>query len=471
MGEEAGTRAAAADPMAPAAEAAQEAEETAPPVDAEAQVERLDLRKALVRKVAQLTKVVVHLNARNDEAELRYERLRASFEEEIQTITQDAALKLAAERSKLQELMDVTAFRAEVARTVEAWKPQREAARAELQAVRQDAATRRDRLVELAQSRLRKGTEELRGLARQVRASLEAFREVAGRSRAELEQRDTDLREQRAGELRAVATEHKRRLDDLRAAQARELEHLRAAGEQARTHLQRMHDSELSTLRMQALQKRREKVHRLEQDFGEERRTLEQVALQMGFELEQQRQDLADAKVSCTTIQQQVDAMRATLDEMARRVEQSEVDVAQGRAEAAEKEAQVAQLQSEVAVLQVRQRAAGLGDAPAPPLAGVVPNAAAAAAAQAAAAAALAEAPERRAAAELSAELRDAIVNTKYLEAELGQLDAEFASLDEDLTEKEKEVEILEVEIEEEQLRTHKMQVQVLGREAAFKAA
>mmetsp|Transcript_86579 Transcript_86579/g.279498 ORF Transcript_86579/g.279498 Transcript_86579/m.279498 type:complete len:377 (+) Transcript_86579:261-1391(+) len=282
-------------------------------------------------------------------------------------------------------------------------------------------------------------------------------------------ERDADLRDKRDQELEAVAAEHRRRLDDLKTAQARELEQLRNQTEQACSHVKRMQDSELSTLRMQLLQKKREKVHRLEQDFVEVRQSLEQQTVQMGFELEQQKQEMADVAVSCATTRQQVDALQASLDEMTRQGERAEEDAQQARAEAEEAEVMFGQLQSEVAVLQVRQRAAGVGDAPPPPLAGVVPSAAAAAAAQAAAAAVRAEAGVREIAADLAAELREAIVGLKASEAELGNADSELAALDDELTEREKEVEILEVEIEEEQLRTHQLQVRLLEREAALK--
>lgn len=429
----------------------------------------LDPRRALVRKVAQLTKVVVHLNARNDEAELRYDRLRSTFEEEIHTISKDAELKITAERAKLLQLVDPTSFSEEVGKVGEAWDARRQAARAELQALRLEAGQRRERLLDSERSRLRKAVAELQAQVEAVKVSLATFREVAGRSREELEQRDAVLRDKRDQELEAVAAEHRRRLDDLKTAQARELEQLGNQTEQACSHVKRIQDSELSTLRMQLLQKKREKVHRLEQDFVEVRQSLEQQTVQMGFELEQQTQEMADVAVACATTRQQVDALQASLDEMTRQGERAEEDAQQARAEAEEAEVMFGQLQSEVAVLQVRQRAAGVGDAPPPPLAGVVPSAAAAAAAQAAAAAVRAEAGVREIAADLAAELREAIVGLKASEAELGNADSELAALDDELTEREKEVEILEVEIEEEQLRTHQLQVRLLEREAALK--
>lgn len=425
--------------------------------------ERLEPRKALVRKVAQLTKVVVHLNARNDEAESRYERLRLGFEEELRTIAEDAVLKLAAEKSKFQTLVDPTSLTQDVSRAAEAWVPKQAAKHEELDSARRAAALRHEQHVESTRSQLQVGTCELRAITQEIHETMEMFRTVVGRSRAELEQKDAALQEQRSEELRLVAAEHKRRLEDLRTAQARDLEQLHAAAEQARRHVQRMHDSELSTLRMHALQRRRERIHRLEQGFGEECRTLEQQTQHMGFEVEQQRQEMKDTLASRVTIQQQVDVMRSALDELTQRVEQSEADVAQACTEAAEKEAVVAQLQSEVAVLQVRQRAAGMNDAGVAPPAAGVPGATAAAAVPEHAAA---EAPERRAANELSNDLREAILSSKQMGAEVEELDAALAGVDEDLTEREKEVEVLEVEIEEEQLRTHQLQARVLKWEA-----
>ncbi|CAK0880904.1 unnamed protein product, partial [Prorocentrum cordatum] len=170
-----------------------------------------------------------------------------------------------------------------------------------------------------------------------------------------------------------------------------QVEHLVAAHEQAVQHVCRMHESELAGLRSQAAQRRRERAHRLEQDFEAQRRTLEQSTAHMGFELEQERRDRADAADACAGIRQQVEAMRGTLDEMLRREGQAERDAAQAREEAAAKEAEAAALQGEVAVLLARQRAAGLGAAPPPPGSSLRPGAAAANAAQAAAAAVLAE--------------------------------------------------------------------------------
>lgn len=68
----------------------------------------VDLRRALVRKVAQLTKVVMHLTSLNDADEKQYEELQAELECEVQLVMEKALKEMDAERHKLTELADKT---------------------------------------------------------------------------------------------------------------------------------------------------------------------------------------------------------------------------------------------------------------------------------------------------------------------------------------------------------------------------
>merc|ERR1712176_1529064 len=116
--------------------------------------EQLDVKRSLMRKVAQLTKVVVHLNARNDEAELRYERLRSSFEDEIRTITQDAILKVTAERGNLTSLADTEGLQAEAALLTRKWLPKRDDVREQLDMLVQETIAQQSELIAHGKSRL-----------------------------------------------------------------------------------------------------------------------------------------------------------------------------------------------------------------------------------------------------------------------------------------------------------------------------
>lgn len=397
-----------------------------------------------MRKVAQLTKVVVHLNARNDEGEVRYEKLRQASEDEVRTIVQDASLKLKGHKQFLHERTERESLLAEAARRQDCTAKEQTGARRALDDVRAEAKEQQEKVVEQGRVRVASATDQLRALAADLRVGMAAFRDSAGKTRAELELRSGELRSGRDSELEGVRADYRRRLDDLRHAHERELAHLHEAREQALTHLRRLHESELSTLRMQALQRRREKVHLLEQGFGEERKTLEQLISHMGFELEQQQRDAGDVGESSTSMQQQTDGMRAALEQMSSRVAQAEDDVAVAQGDADEREAECASLESELILL--RARAAGPEDTP--------PGRSAADGA-AAAPVCVAE------------DLRDAILDAGRLEAGIGDLDAKLADLEDELTEREKQVEILEMEIEEEQLRAHQLQARILECETA----
>lgn len=158
---------------------------------------------------------------------------------------------------------------------------------------------------------------------------------------------------------------------------------------------------------------------------------------------------MLDFKASYSLVDQQVDAMRGTLDEMRLRAERAQADADTARAEAAQAEVDAAALAKEIALLEVRQRSAGIPPgvmAPLPPNTPKTPK------------------PANG----LTDELREAIGNSKQLEHEIAQLEAELGDLEDELAEKDKTVEILELETEEERLRTHRLQARILQVEASL---
>ena len=55
-----------------------------------------ELHSKLCKKVAQLTKVIYHLNTRNEDSEGRLQELQADYEAEVQSLQADATAKIAA---------------------------------------------------------------------------------------------------------------------------------------------------------------------------------------------------------------------------------------------------------------------------------------------------------------------------------------------------------------------------------------
>ena len=75
-----------------------------------------DLKRSLLHKVAQLTRVVNHLNSKSDEQEMEHTRLSEEVEAKIQKLHEDAAQAMRAEASKLEELASKTCLQDSSAR-------------------------------------------------------------------------------------------------------------------------------------------------------------------------------------------------------------------------------------------------------------------------------------------------------------------------------------------------------------------
>ncbi|CAK9079856.1 unnamed protein product [Durusdinium trenchii] len=409
----------------------------------------VDLRRALVRKVAQLTKVVMHLTSLNDADEKQYEELQAELECEVQLVMEKALKEMDAERHKLTELADKTCLQENSRRLEQLFGPQRQSFADELRRVRLSGEALRAKTLEAAERQLAATRSKVRDVSEKMQDSLQRYRQTLALRAKEMQQRHEELRQDRQAELQVLEQDFERRLDELRGSLRREAEHAKQSTEHAMLHMRRMHEAETSSWQMQALQRRQERIQRLELDFAEERRRLEQHANSSELELGQLKKDLLDFKASYSLVDQQVDAMRGTLDEMRLRAERAQADADTARAEAAQAEVDAAALAKEIALLEVRQRSAGIPPgvmAPLPPNTPKTPK------------------PANG----LTDELREAIGNSKQLEHEIAQLEAELGDLEDELAEKDKTVEILELETEEERLRTHRLQARILQVEASL---
>ena len=204
--------------------------------------------------------------------------------------------------------------------------------------------------------------------------------------------------------------------------------------EQQLLHQRRLFEAEMSSWHTQQLNRRQERMQRLEQEFGEERRMREQAASAAELEVMQHKRDLVDLTQARSLVEQQVDAMQRTLEEMRLRSERAQADADAARADAAQAEAETASLTKEIALLELRSDRSD--KAP------VAPRG-------------------------LTQELREAMGNMKQFESEICQLEAELGDVEDELSEKDKTVEILELETEEERLRTHRLQSRIMQLEAA----
>ena len=71
-----------------------------------------DLHHKMSKKVAQLTKVIYHLNAKNEEHDLELTQLADKYENEIDTIMKDASAKLSEFRRQLDIKKEEASYQA-----------------------------------------------------------------------------------------------------------------------------------------------------------------------------------------------------------------------------------------------------------------------------------------------------------------------------------------------------------------------
>ena len=148
-----------------------------------------DLKRSLLRKVAQLTRVVVHLNSKADEQELEHARLGEEVENKIRQLYEDAAQAMQSESIKLEELASKTCLQDNSARLESLFSQQRAEFMTEVRALRNMVRGNQACVVARADSDLCLSIQQIRDISQRVRQSLDAYRATLKRRAAEMEQR------------------------------------------------------------------------------------------------------------------------------------------------------------------------------------------------------------------------------------------------------------------------------------------
>ena len=149
-----------------------------------------DLKRSLLRKVAQLTRVVAHLNSKSDEQELEYARFQEETEEKIRRLYEDAAQNMEAEIVKLQELASKTCLQENSARLESLFGQQRAEFATEVRTLKATARGNEACVVAKADSDLGVSIQQVKDISHRVRQSVDAYRATLQRRAAEMEQRN-----------------------------------------------------------------------------------------------------------------------------------------------------------------------------------------------------------------------------------------------------------------------------------------
>jgi len=260
-------------------------------------MDRDEVHHKMSKKVAQLTKVIFHLNTRNDEADLHLAAVTEAHEDEVEHILRDANAKVKkiAEVARAATGGQVAAQIEELKASFE--KDKKEAMR-ELETLKSSMSSRETKNTTMWSERVSKMNSELLSLKQQSVQQVTQFKDALQRSEERQAAREKELVEQRTVELEAQKTKMQTEFEE-------QLEEQDRANVEARSALQRQLDDSSQQLsecqsRCKALEdelneaKRRLSDSRLDGDEALRRSLYERE--QLHAELEKLRAEFAESK-------------------------------------------------------------------------------------------------------------------------------------------------------------------------------
>lgn len=309
----------------------------------------MELHLKMSKKIAQLTKVIFHLNTRNEDFASEFAHCKRAHALELQQLTQDAATKVrqlqeqlqtqttAAQQAERQALRDKLQLQKDLAQTKQKMQAQQSAAEQSFQqrvaqleeqvdATRREFSARTQQLVHMAETQQQQA-------ASSSSAATVALRSAHERELAALKQQQTD-------EVAELVTASNAKYNDMLATQLRvqdalrdELSAARAALEQELTHAASEHASHAAAQdkaarerleqtkhdlvsKMEALLADAESLRGQENKLRQERAALLQTQGELQLQVKQLELQVAKATQEAQSVRQDADAHAQRLQQM-----------------------------------------------------------------------------------------------------------------------------------------------------------
>ena len=190
-----------------------------------------DLHHKMSKKVAQLTKVIYHLNTRNEDFQSELKSAQRSHAGEVEEILQDAADKINAFKKKLAAAKQNGATAAALQKLKKQHRAERDEAMSEFAAFKKTVRAREETLrktfgdkVDAMRQQLDGSRDKFKARIKQFRAALEKCQSNQGASVAELDA----LREAHRKEMDDLVKSSNRKYSDMLAQRLDEEDKLRA---------------------------------------------------------------------------------------------------------------------------------------------------------------------------------------------------------------------------------------------------
>lgn len=138
-----------------------------------------DLHHKMSKKIAQLTKVIYHLNTKNEDSDDQIEGLKKQHESEVDQILRDAAKKLNQFKDRLEKRQSVEATQEVLKQLRQQHKEQRTAALKEFEQMKKEATAREAKKTKAFQERMVELREEVDGVRSKFKARLAELSKLA----------------------------------------------------------------------------------------------------------------------------------------------------------------------------------------------------------------------------------------------------------------------------------------------------
>ena len=170
-----------------------------------------DLHTKMAKKVAQLTKVIFHLNTVNEDAQLEKDAMRAQHVREIDELSADAATKIEAIQAQLKDRKDQMNLEAKMTQMARKHQDEKSQAQAEFARYKREMLARDEAVVGEYQDKVGVLREEITVVKAQSQEAMRRFAE----SLDEMKKSRSNQAEDSAAEMRLLREKHQREVDDL----------------------------------------------------------------------------------------------------------------------------------------------------------------------------------------------------------------------------------------------------------------
>jgi chromosome segregation ATPase len=325
-------------------------------------MDRDEIHHKMSKKVAQLTKVIFHLNTRNDEADQHLSAVTQAYEQEVEFILKDANSKVRKLAEAIESGQSNKAMK-QIEALKKGYEDEKRDALKEIQNLKSTLSARETKNTSIWTDRLSRMNSEVLALKQQCTQQALQFKAALQRAEEGKSQGEVELRASFEAEINRLRREHQASLDSLEAEHKAQLQEIRSQHSAAEASWQRQLDDERR--HVQDLEERlTEARRRLSEDLASGDEAL-QAARAERDALSQQLADTRDALAkaeqahgdSLKTLQQRdeeiatLKATCATLEEQRRSLE---ADVGGLRKNLADAQEELSRLQKSYEALQAR---------------------------------------------------------------------------------------------------------------------